>query len=200
MHIHVILFGLLWLGACGYALLRGGTPERIMALCFVAGALLSPIVQHLEHGRSGAFHRIELGVLSIDTLMFAVTMWLALYSTRGWSFPMASMQATLPISHLANATAPQGVPNAYFAMAVFIALPQLALLGVATWRHRRRLSTIGIDFAWERDLPLAYLQGATLGELRRAGAFNKVNDDDEPDHRHVEHRERANAARRLHRR
>lgn len=179
MHAHVILFGLLWLGTCGYALLRGGAPERIMAMLFVAGALLSPAVQYLENGRSSPFHRIELGVLSVDTVMFAATMWLALYSTRGWSFPMASMQATLPVSHLANAIAPQGVPNAYFAMAVFMALPQLLLLAVATWRHRERMHRIGIDFAWERDLPLAYRQGATLSELRKAGAFNKVDNDDE---------------------
>lgn len=181
MHIHVILFGLLWLGACGYALLRGGTPERIMALCFVLGALLSPVVQYWEHGYSRPFYRLELGVLAIDTVMFGVTMWLALYSTRHWSFPMASMQATIPISHLANAIAPAAVPNAYFAMAVFMALPQLVLLGAATWRHRWRVRTIGIDFAWERDLPPAYLHGAPMSELRKADAFpsNKVDNDDE---------------------
>ena len=194
MHIHVILFGLLWLGACGYALLRGGTPERIMAVAFVAGALLSPAVQYWENGRSDTFHRLEYGVLSIDTLMFGVTMWLALYSTRGWSFPMASMQATLPISHLANVLAPQGVPNAYFAMAVFMALPQLLLLGVATWRHRQRVRTIGVDFAWERDLPPAYLRGATLSELRKVGVFNKVDNDDEDDQ---PHRRNANPVRRV---
>lgn len=183
MQAHAILFGLLWIGACGYALVRGGAPERIVALCFLAGALLSPLAQLIGRTAATAFSHLEVGVLLIDTTILGLILWVALFSARYWVMAMASMQAAIPIAHIANVIAPAAVPRVYFAMAVTLAFPQLVLLAVATWRHQARLTRYGIDYAWAGDLPERYRAGAPVDaamlgrdDAPHAGAAGDIRD------------------------
>lgn len=141
-----------------YVLRRGGAPERAVAIGFVAAAALGPVVQ----GRS--FAGVLPGVLVTDLALMMLLGWLALASARFWPMLMASAQAAQLLAHFARWAGPDILPYAYYYLLISLSYPMLALLAVATWRHRRRLVRYGIDPAWPRDLPSAYRAGKSLDE------------------------------------
>lgn len=154
-----------WLAvACLYAFLLGGTPERIVAGIFVVGAVLS---RQVEVSRVRPFHSLEIGILHVDLAMFGLFIGLALLTTRFWPMAMASLQGTQVLGHFAHLIDHGTLPRAYFALAVLWSLPMLMLLAIGTWRHRRRRNRYGRDYSWAWQLPEAYHNGASCGELRQ---------------------------------
>lgn len=146
----LILFLVLWLGSCGYALVRGGAPERIGAAIFLAAALLSAVVQ----SPAGVhFHAVEIGVLLVDLGVFAGFFGLALLAERFWPIWMSAMQAVAVLSHLAIALNPKVIPWGYWNAATLWSYPMLLLLVFATAQHRRRLARSGADPSWRRSSP-----------------------------------------------
>lgn len=162
-HAHQILFTGLWLGACGYALLRGGAPERITAVLFLAGAVLS---RRLEHAPATLFQRIEVGIFTVDGAMFLVLLLVALTSARFWPMLMAVFQGAELLVHVGRSVAPGIVPDVYFATEVIWSFPMLVLLAMATRRHCRRVTRFGLDYSWTSQLPPAYRHGRPGGEAR----------------------------------
>lgn len=141
----LILFLVLWLGSCGYALVRGGAPERIGAGIFLAAALTSAAV---ESPAGAHFHMVEIGVLLVDLAVLAGFFALALFAERFWPIWMSAMQAVPVLSHLAIALNPQVIPWGYWNAATLWSYPMLLLLMFATARHRRRLARSGADPSW----------------------------------------------------
>jgi len=150
-YIHQAVFILLC-ASCGYACARGGPPERMVAVLFLGGALAS---MALGPPKSGAFNTLEPGIVGVDTCMFLLLCCLALYSSRFWPLAMAGLQGAEVLGHLARLVEHPVLPHAYFALTVMWSFPMLALLGLATWRHRRRLDHYGRDFTWSWELPAA---------------------------------------------
>jgi len=142
----LILFIAIWLGCCGYALWRGGPPERLAAVIFLAAALASAALQSPEGAR---FKAIDPGVLTVDIAVLAGLMVLALFADRFWPLWMSAMQAVSVLSHLAIATNPDVIPWAYWRAATLWSYPMLLLLAGASWAHRRRLLAAGSDPSWK---------------------------------------------------
>lgn len=144
----LILFLMLWLGCCVYALARGGAPERIGATIFLAAALLSLAVSEPAGSR---FDSVELGVLLVDLGVLAGFMALAIKANRFWPIWMSGMQGVQVLSHFAIAVNATVIPWAYWNAQTLWSYPMLVLLAAATAWHRARLRTSGADPSWRRS-------------------------------------------------
>jgi len=142
--IRFTLFSVILVLVCGYALIRGGAPERIAALILFLGSAISPLVASAWPTR---FQHVEHGMLLIDLIAFGLFFVLALTTRRFWPLWMTAMQGVSLISHLAI-LAPDVIPRVYGNAVTLSIYPMLALLAVATWRHRRRLAASGADSSW----------------------------------------------------
>ncbi len=150
---HQAIFIMIWLAACGYAYIRGGLPERLVATLFIVGALASLAVRPPSRH---PFDSFELGLMLVDSAMFMLLGALALFSSRFWPLAMAGLQGAEVLGHLARLVAHGILPPAYFTLTVMWSFPMLVLLGFGTWRHRRRLREYGRDYAWAWELPERY--------------------------------------------
>ncbi len=133
------------LGACGYALWRGGAPERIVAGLFMmawAGSILVdlPFTQR--------FISVAPGIVIMDGLLLAALMAVALRADRFWPMAVTSLQAIIMLAHLLKALDPDGPRRAYSIMINLPVYPQLLLLAAGTIRHRRRVKRHGSDGSW----------------------------------------------------
>lgn len=122
---------------CGYALWRGRSDERTVALVCLLGTLATRFaVSPLSVRYTG----LEFGLLGIDMLMLAAFVAIALRSQRFWPLWVAGLQLTNSMAHLMKAIDLDLVPVAYRAAAVFWSYPILIILAIGTWRtHRRSL-------------------------------------------------------------
>lgn len=146
--IRLILFLVLWLGCCLYALLRGGAPEKIGAAIFLSAALLS---MALAEPAGSRFDSVEAGVLLVDLGVLAGFMAMAIMSTRFWPIWMSGMQGVQVFSHFAIAVNATVIPWAYWNAQTLWSYPMLILLAAATSWHRLRLRTAGADPCWRRS-------------------------------------------------
>lgn len=129
-----------------YAVLRGGTPERIGAAALSAAAGLSV---GLVDPFGDRFHHLEIAILLVDLALLSVFIWLSLKSTRFWPLWIGAMLCAEIAVHLMRILMPAIVPRAYVdALAVWSWVAQ-AMLIVATWRHRRRMTYRGVDRPWK---------------------------------------------------
>jgi hypothetical protein len=145
----LILFLVVWLGCCAYALVRGGAPERIGAAIFLVAALLSLAVSEPQGSR---FDSVELGVLMVDLGVLAGFTALALKANRFWPIWMSGMQGVQVLSHFAIAVNATVIPWAYWNAQTLWSYPMLMLLAAATAWHQARLRTLGADPSWRRSL------------------------------------------------
>ena len=145
--IRIIIFNLILLVSCGYALRKGGPPEWIGAAIFIVAALLTAL---LVSPMALRFHRVEHGLLAVDVAVLAGFFILSLISERYWPLWMTSLQIIEVGTHLTRLIAPHLIPRAYSEAVTFWGYPMLILLGIATWRHQNRLKTSGADKSWKR--------------------------------------------------
>lgn len=160
--LRVMIFNLLYITCCLYAFVRGGAPERIGAAILVANFQLSHWLIAPLPDRYGS---TEWGMFAVDGLGFAAFFVLSLFSTRYWPIWMTAVQGVVAFSHFASFRA-DIIPIAYGNAVALWAYVLLAMLAVATHRHRLRLRRYGIDPAWTWQLPEAYRHGAPADEKR----------------------------------
>jgi hypothetical protein len=148
------LFEVIFLGSCGYALVRGGAPERIAAITFLVSATLTMLLRQpdlfvfMRQWPSPIFQHIETGVTIVDSVMLVVMLALALFSERFWPIWMAAMAGITVLTHFTMLLRLDLLPWAYWRSQALWSYPMLLLLTAATWRHRRRLRLIGADRSW----------------------------------------------------
>lgn len=141
---HVVLFYVLFATAFFYALVWGGSPERIVALMMLAAFLAS---MHVEAPYPYRFHHVEVGLFLVDLTFFVALYLLSLFSLRFWPIWMSAMQGAMVLSHAAK-FAPPPTNFGYAFLEQFWTFPMLGLLIVATRRHRLRLARNGTDLSW----------------------------------------------------
>lgn len=163
MPFHQILFVLLQAVSSGYAVIRGGAPERMTGIALVLAAFATRFASQFE----GAYQMVVGGVVLIDIVLLLSLLGLALTSARFWPMAMAGMHGCGLLGHFAKALGSDIVPKAYFALVSFWGFPMCVLLLVATWRHRVRLKRYGVDYAWVSRLPRRYRDGWSVDELAR---------------------------------
>ena len=131
----------------GYALWRGGGPERAVAILLLLATGATIVVRP-----SGPlFDDVETGVLLVDGALFLGLLAVAVRAERYWPLWMTALQGIALAGHGAKAVNPYVIPFTYAILLAFWAYPMLALLAVGTWRHRRRLRKFGTDRSWTRS-------------------------------------------------
>lgn len=143
--LRIILFNALLLVCCGYALARGGAPERIVGGSLLA-AYAATVLSYAE--LSVRFDEVEITVLSVDAILLSVLVAVALCADRFWPLMVAGLHLTTVGAHLLKYFDINMIRVTYALMIAVWSYPMLILLAIGTWRHRRRLSTHGYDLAW----------------------------------------------------
>ena len=133
----VILFWVLLVVSCGYALWRGRKYERIAALVFVTATILSIIGHSPLRGR---YLELEASDLIVDSAVLVVVMTIALVSDRFWPLWAAGLQLVDSLSHVMKAIDADLVPTVYGAAERFWSYPILLILFIGAWRQHRRTS------------------------------------------------------------
>jgi hypothetical protein len=141
----LVVFYVLLLACCGYALLRGGGPERIGASFYAVGTGLTILARGEAAIRYGS---LEVGPLIVDLAALISFLVLALYARRFWPLWMTAFQAIGTAGHLAKLADPEMIRWAYAFLLGIWSYPMLLLLALGTWRHQQRLKHFGSDPAW----------------------------------------------------
>lgn len=129
----VLIYRLLMYGICVYALFRGKTEARIVALvCLVANFATLTL-------RSSTYSSLETSVLAIDILALAAFTYAALISDRFWPLWVSGLQLTSSMGHVFKAIDADLLPLAYAAALRFWAYPILIILAFGVWRSQRRV-------------------------------------------------------------
>jgi hypothetical protein len=137
------LFAFLWLGSCGYALWRGGQPERFVAIMFVVAVLLNWVIYIPNPWRG-----VQWGILGVDTVMLILMLAIAFRANRYWPMGMAAMQLLEVVGHLIKLTDPAMLHVVYWVSAVVWGYPMLLLLWLGTIRHHNRVKKFGPERPW----------------------------------------------------
>ena len=128
----LIIFLVLLLGSCGYALLKGTRDAQIVAVSTLAATVASYLLVSRYDG-------VEFGVLVIDVLVLTVFVAVALKSDRFWPLWIAGLQLTTTFGHVLRALEDQMGPIAYAVSLRFWVYPIHIILIIAVWRSQVRL-------------------------------------------------------------
>jgi hypothetical protein len=137
MITHQMIFKALLVASCGYALWRGRSEERTVALVCLTATIASGFATSPLNIR---YQEVETGLLLIDLLVLASFVFVALRSSRFWPLWVAGLQLTSSTAHLMKALDAHLLPVAYGAAIAMWSYPTLIILAVATWRGRHSYS------------------------------------------------------------
>ena len=129
--IRILLFNALFLICIGYALIKGGRPERSVAIIFCAARLLSDLVLYF----TGSYYQApEIGEIAVDGMTFGALVWVALAADRFWPMLVAAMQGVSLLAHLGRLIAYDILQTVYLNAVQLWAYPQLVVLALGTAR------------------------------------------------------------------
>jgi len=132
---HWIIFWIVLVVSCGYALWRGRRYERIAALVFVSATILSILGHSPLRGRYVA---LETSDLIVDSAVLVAVLAIALVSDRFWPLWAAGLQLVDSMSHVMKVVDAQLIPTVYGAAERFWSYPILIVLLIGAWRQHRR--------------------------------------------------------------
>lgn len=142
---NVAVFLALLTATSGYALLRGGGPERVAAIIMLVAVVSSGFV---ASSYRGAFAQRETGIFLVDLAMFGAAILLALRAERFWPICMAALIGVGLQLQVLSWVAPHPHRQVYKVLHALNAYPVLFVLAVGTARHRWRLAKTGADKDW----------------------------------------------------
>ena len=122
--------------SCGYAFLRGGRYERLIAGVCILGTIATVIV---NSPLNRMYVRVEGGALAVDLAVLIAFTFVALQSDRFWPLWVAGLQLTTSVAHFLKALDPHLIPQAYGLSVRFWSYPILVILAVGSWRAHRRM-------------------------------------------------------------
>jgi len=167
--IRILVFNLLLLGSCGYAILRGGAPERITGWLLLAATVLTPLA---ARGLAVRYVQAEVGIFVVDLALLAALVVVALKADRFWPLVLAAMQLDTTAVHILKLVDADLIRITYALMIAMWSYPMQIILAVATLRHRRRLAQFGEDRAWSLALNHMSVEtgdGARYGNVAQPG-------------------------------
>lgn len=136
--------------ACMFALWKGGKPERLAAMLFVAGIIATLL--SFGASSSGTFDHFSAPIATIDATMFVMLLALAFTANRYWTIATAGFQLTTLFGHILKLLAPSIIPQSYLFVTAVWSWPMMAALALGTSAHCRRLLTQGADADWKPSL------------------------------------------------
>lgn len=141
-----LLFLVLLLGCCGYALVRGDGPERVAAGLQVGAFALGLTLHRLIE--SNSYATTLPATMVIDLVLLAALIALTRFSTRFYPFWLGTWQGAAVVAHLAKLLDPGMLPTGYGFQTGFWAYPMLIATAAGTWRHRKRVASGDPDPGW----------------------------------------------------
>lgn len=133
----------------GYALARGGGPERAAATLMLMSVAASAFsIPRTPTSAMLRFRHLEVSLFVNDLIAYAASVLLMLRSERFWTIWMSALFGVELSSHL---LAMPGLPSLNLTYAILERVwgyPLALLPAIGTWRHRRRLTTYGEDRSW----------------------------------------------------
>lgn len=143
--MHILVYNLVQALVCLYALARGGSPERLVAIMFLVAAGATYLVPFVPNH---SWHSVRVPILLIDLALLAGLVGIAVRANRFWPIWIGALHLLTVAVHGIRAIDPAFVSWMYGAAIGKIAYPMLLLLLIATARHRRRLLDRGRDPDW----------------------------------------------------
>jgi hypothetical protein len=140
-----LVFHLLLAAAVVHAMRFGGAPERLAAALFVVATIATIAI-----AQSATFQSMSVPLLLIDCAMFAALTGLSVVADRYWPMWLAALELIAVATHLAKAYRPSIVPDAYWIVTNQLAWVMVAVLVLATARHRDRLKAGLPEPSWSR--------------------------------------------------
>lgn len=140
----IILFNVLLLATCGYAIIRGGTPEKLTGWLLIVAAGLT----FATGWRPAMFQQVEITMFSIDLTLLAALVAIALKADRLWPMVLAAFQLDSAAIHMLKLFDADMISITYALMVAIWSYPMLLILAIGTLRHQRRLAQFGEDRAW----------------------------------------------------
>jgi hypothetical protein len=141
----VMLFNIFLIASCGYALWRGGAPERICAVLYIVATLLTLLVApHWQWH----FQGVDWGVFTVDLALLAALVLLALHANRFWPMWVCATCGLGLLGHISVIVAPTISPLFYATVSMGSSWPAILLLAIGTWRHSQRVAAGRTDPAW----------------------------------------------------
>lgn len=131
-----ILFWLLTLLCCGYAILFGGRDGRWAAFLLLAASLLSLPPTLMDQ----AYANTELIIFAVDLSLLAGLYSLMLSSHRYWPIWITGFHLVAVVTHLSTMLVPSFTPQLYRAMGSFWAIPISLTLLIGVELDRRALA------------------------------------------------------------
>lgn len=128
-----ILYFIGLVGACVFALVRGGRTERAAVGIIVAAALLSQIASLMGN----RWHSFEVYIMAVDAVTFIAFVVLAKRSRKFWPIWAAAAQLIGTLTHLVVLFEPSIVLEVYASTQPFWAVPVILALTVGTRGERR---------------------------------------------------------------
>jgi len=138
-------FNILQALVSGYALWRGGAPERWAGVLLALAAAATYLSYSPDAVR---FRSVEAGVLVVDLTLTGALWWLALRSNRMWPMLITALQFASTLVHLSKAVDLGMSPWAYHFLLKLGGYPILLALAIGTARHDARLRRFGVDLPW----------------------------------------------------
>lgn len=129
---------------CLYGLVRGGAPERIAVAILVSAVAASSLTPRVTQYR---FEQVDLGLLAVDTLLFAAVVSLATKAQRWWPMWWAAVKANSVLTHLLMFV-PILMPWSYSVGYSLWSIPSPLIIAIGTMRHQARRKRFGSDPAW----------------------------------------------------
>ncbi|HEY0011394.1 MAG TPA: hypothetical protein VGB79_00915, partial [Allosphingosinicella sp.] len=131
------LFDLLLCACCGYALWKGGAPERISAAIFFIAVVLT-----FYAGADGAIRwtSVDIGIFIVDVAALLAWGFVAIHAQRFWPLWFTAMHGIAVAGHAVKMADPELMRWGYAFAIAFWSYPMLFLLAAGTWCHRRRLA------------------------------------------------------------
>lgn len=148
--LRIAVFLILLLCTCGYAIWRGGAPERIAASAMLTATIASAVFRSEVDGR---FLDVEVGLFLVDAMLLAVLFTVMLRADRGWPILLCALHLCTVGAHGVKLVDPEMIRVTYVIMVTAWSWPMVIALGIGTWRHRRRLLVTGHDRDW--SMPIA---------------------------------------------
>jgi len=143
--MNILVYGLLLAGCWGYALWRGGAPERIGATILGIGSVLTAMA---ASNVAISFKSVETGILVVDLAASVAFLALALRADRFWPLWVAAFQILGTAGHGVKYVDPEVLRRTYAFIIVFWSYLMIALLVIGTWRHQQRVARLGSDHSW----------------------------------------------------
>ena len=143
--MHMAFFAVLLFLSSGYAIWRGGAPERIVGASMLV-AYVATLFSHSDF--AGRFTEVELGVLVIDAWLLMVLTYVTLKADRFLPIVVSGLHLATLGSHAVRMVDPSIISVTYAVLLSMWSYPMVVFLAVGTWRHQARLRTIGYDRDW----------------------------------------------------